>query len=275
MQPITDWAALWKELVGLNDRWQEVGETQEDHWRNKARLFSENIEKRWSRSDSSRNFLTSKLQEAPGSTLIDIGAGTGAWACLASRYAASITAVDHSRSMIAMMRENLKKAEITNVHILQGSWPDVDVEIHDFSLCSHAVYGVSYFPRFINKMMDVTRQTCFLVIRAPKVDGLMAEFARMILGHPYDSPNFVIAYNILIEMGIYANVLVEDTGLWNGWENNSIEDALADVKGRLGLRNDPTYDVIFSRRLQDELVYAEGKYIWPQGVQSVLIYWDC
>jgi hypothetical protein len=122
--------------------------------------------------------------------------------------------------------------------------------------------------------MEVTRRTCFFLIRAPKIDGLMAEFARMVLGHPHDSPNFVIAYNTLIDMGIYANVLIEDTGLWKGWENDSLEEALADVKRRLGLKNNPSYDAILYRRLEEELTYVDGKYLWPQGIRSVLVYWD-
>jgi SAM-dependent methyltransferase len=274
MQTIPEWAAFWKELVGLNDRWQEVGETQEDHWKNRSRSFSKEIEKRWSQPDSSRKFVVSKLQEAPGSTLVDIGAGTGAWAALTARYATSVTAIDRSNAMIEVMRENLDRAGISNVRIIQGIWPEVDLEPHDFSLCSHAAYGEPDLPRFIRKMMEVTRRTCFFLIRAPKIDGLMAEFARMVLGHPYDSPNFVIAYNTLIDMGIYANVLIEDTGLWKGWENDSLEEALADVKRRLGLKDNPSYDAILYRRLEEELTYVDGKYLWPQGIRSVLVYWD-
>ncbi len=274
MQTIPDWAELWKDLVLLNDRWQEVGETQEDHWKKRARSFSNDIQKSWSRSDSSRDFLVSRLRATPGATLIDIGAGTGAWAVLAAQYASSVTAVDRSHAMIEVMRENLDEAGISNVRIIQGIWPEVEVEPNDFSLCSHAMYGEPDLPRFIRKMMDVTRKTCFLLIRAPKIDGLMAEFARMVLGHPHDSPNFVIAYNTLIEMGIYANVLLEDTGLWKGWTNDSLEEALADVKRRLGLKNNPIYDQLIYRRLEEELTYSEGKYIWPQGLRSVFVYWD-
>jgi SAM-dependent methyltransferase len=274
MQEIPEWAALWKELVELNDRWREVGETQEDHWEKRSRSFSDEIERRWSRPDSSREFLVNRLRATPGATLVDIGAGTGAWAALAAKYAASVTAIDRSRAMIQVMREDLDRAGISNVRIIQGVWPEIDLEPHDFSLCSHALYGEPDFPGFIRKMMDVTRRTCFLLIRAPKIDGLMAEFARMVLGQPHDSPNFVIAYNTLIEMGIYANVLVEDTGLWKGWTNDSLEEALADVKRRLGLKNNPTYDAILYRRLEEELTLVDGKYVWPQGIRSVLVYWD-
>lgn len=274
MQTLPRWADLWKELVMLNDRWQEVGETQEDHWKKRARPFSEEIQKRWSSPDSSREYLVSILSANPEATLVDIGAGTGAWAALAARYAAAVTAIDRSQAMLAVMRENLNEAGIRNVLMIQGTWPQVEIEPHDFSWCSHAMYGAPDLPGFIRKMVEVTRRTCFLLIRAPKLDGLMAEFARMVLGHPYDSPNFVVAYNTLIEMGIYANVLIENTGLWKGWTNDSLEEALADVKRRLGLKNNPAYDANIYRRLEEELTYVDGKYVWPPGLRSVLIYWD-
>jgi hypothetical protein len=172
------------------------------------------------------------------------------------------------------MRKNLDKNGISNVRIVPGAWPDVDIEPHDFSLCSHAMYGASDLPGFIRKMIAVTRRTCFFLIRAPALDTLMAEFARLVLGHPYDSPNFIIAYNTLIEMGIYANVLAEDSGLWKPWTNDSLEEALADVKRRLGLKNNPAYDATIYRRLKEELTYVDGKFVWPPGVRSAFIYWD-
>ncbi len=274
METIPDWAELWRELVNLYDHWHADGEVPEDHWKHRARSFSEEIERRWSRPDSSRDFFVSRLNMLPEGTLVDIGAGTGAWSILASRSLASVTAVDRSAGMIEVMRENLEKAGVSNVRVVEGAWPDVDLEPHDFSLCSHAMYGEPDFPRFVRKMIAVTRRTCFILIRAPKADGLMAEFARTVLGHPNDSPNFTIAYNCLLEMGIYANVLIEEDGRWKPWSQDSLEDALADVKRRLGLRVNPQYDAYFARRLQEELAFKDGKYVWPHGVRSALIYWD-
>lgn len=274
MQKIPEWAVVWKELAGLNHRWRETGEEQGDHWGGKARSFSDGVRKRWARSDSSRNFLVSRLCAIPGATLLDIGAGVGWWSILAAQHAAAVTAIDHSPSMLAVMRENLDAAGVANVRILDGSWPDVDVEAHDFSLCSHAMYGAADLPRFIRKMAASTRRTCFLLMRAPDLDGLMAEFARMVLGHPHDSPNFYIAYNVLSEMGIYANVLFEDTGLWHGWTNASLDEALADVKRRLGLQENPAYDAAIYRRLEQALTLDDGKYAWPASIRSALVYWD-
>ena len=274
MQTIPNWAGLWKELVELNHYWQEGWDNLEDRWKSRAQTFSEGVEKRWSHPDSSRDFFISRLHAVPEATVVDIGAGTGAWAILAARYAASVTAIERSAAMLEIMRQNLVKTGTSNVRIVPGSWPDVEIEPHDYSLCSHAMYGAADLPGFIRKMVAVTRRTCFFLIRAPELDALMAEFARMVLGHPYDSPNFVIAYNTLIEMGIYANVLTEDSGHWKPWTNDSLEEALEEVKRRLGLKNNASHDAAIYRRLKDELTYVDGKYVWPPGVRSVLVYWD-
>jgi precorrin-6B methylase 2 len=269
-----NWAELWRELVGLYDHNYGDGTTPEDHWNIRARTYSDATEKRWLKKDSSRDFLISRLQSHPDATLVDIGAGTGAWTYMVARYIASVTAIDRSPGMIDVMRENLEKAGITNVRIIQGSWPNVEVESHDYSLCSHAMYGEPDLPKFIRRMVEVTKKTCFMLIRAPKLDSLMGEFARMVLGHPYDSPNFVVAYNTLIEMGIYANVLFEGNGHWRAWENNSLDEAMTVVKRRLGLMNTPDYDEIIYRRLSEELVFSDGKYTWPLGIRSALVYWN-
>ena len=92
----------------------------------------------------------------PGSTVLDIRAGTGAWSIPLAGRAARVTAVD----------------------IVTGSWPDVHVETHDYSLAAHSVYGSADLPRFVERMLALTRRTCFLVLHIPVVGGVMAEAAK-------------------------------------------------------------------------------------------------
>ncbi len=277
MEKMVDWAQLWRELSerhlhGGARRKQPEGE--DDAWRTKARGFDAHIKQRWAVPDSTRARVIAELQAHPGSTLVDIGAGTGAWAALLSRYAHHVTAVEPSAAMIEVMRDNLAAEGVTNVTIVQGSWPEVEVPEHDMALCSHAMYGCPDLPGFIRRMEEVTRRTCFLVLRAPAADGLMARFATRVWGQPYDSPNFQIAYNILLQMGIYANVLMEDTGLWEPWKHANLEEALADVKRRFGLEKDDRHDGYLAELLQQHLAYQDGCYVWPRGVRSALVHWE-
>jgi SAM-dependent methyltransferase len=274
MEKITDWTALWRELVEVKTRSRprETGpEAQVDFWRVKAREFDESVKRRWTRPDSSRDFVISQLDA--NATVLDIGAGTGAWAALLARYVHKVTAVEPSPAMIEVMREKLAAEGHTNIEIVQGAWPDVVVEPHDFSLCSHAMYGYPDLPAFIRRMVVSTKRMCFLVLRAPTVDGVLAEAAWHIWGQPYDSPNFTIAYNILLQMGIYPSVLMENTGLWDPRTSESLAEALRKTKRRFGLDGLTEHDDFLVDLLHRRLTYQDGQYVWPRGVRSALIYW--
>jgi hypothetical protein len=175
--------------------------------------------------------------------------------------------------MIEVMREKLAAQGHTNVETVQGAWPDVLVEPHDFSLCSHAMYGYPDLPAFVRRMVASTRCTCFLVLRAPSLDCVLAEAARHIWGQPHDSPNFTIAYNVLLQMGIYPNVLMENTGLWDSRSSESLEQALSAVKRRFGLDGMTEHDDFLADLLRRRLTYQDGQYVWPREVRSALVYW--
>jgi SAM-dependent methyltransferase len=273
---MTDWIRLWRELVETKPRdWKEGGASVTgDVWCTKAREFNAGISRRWAKSDSSRDFIVAQLDAAPGATLLDIGAGTGSWAILLSRHARKVTAVDSSIAMIQVMQENLQAENVTNVEIVHGSWPDLQVEQHDFTLCSHAMYVCPDLPIFVQRMVQATRRTCFILMRAPTADGIMAEAAMHIWGLPYDSPNFQVGYNALLQMGIFPNVLMENTGRWDPWTNATLEEALAEVKRRFGLSQVSEHDEFLTNLLRRRLSLVDGQYVWPRGVRSALIYWD-
>jgi precorrin-6B methylase 2 len=276
MERATDWIRLWRELVEVQARrWaaREQGQDEDDAWKDRAHAFDTFVRKRWTRPDSSRRTMIAALQERPGATVLDIGAGTGSWAALLARHARLVTAVEPSPAMIEVMERNLADEGIENVRIVQDTWPEAQVAVHDFSLCSHAMYGCPDLPAFIQRMIDVTRQTCFLVMRAPTVDGVLAEAAKHVWGHPYDSPNFQVAYNAMLQMGLFPNVLMEDSGLWDARTNDSLEEALADVKRRLGLADvdNDEHDAFLQDLLCRRLTWQDGQYVWPPGVRSALV----
>ena len=150
MQNGTDWIMLWKELVEAQSHmWKKrkPREGEEDHWRHKARSFSEAVKQRWAHPDSHRDFILSLVKSLSRSTVLDIGAGTGGWA------------------VPLAMRENLESEGVDNVEIIQGPWPESEMEAHDFSLCSHAMYGCSDLTAFVHAMTKATRRTCFMLMR--------------------------------------------------------------------------------------------------------------
>ena len=279
MQALTNYASLWQQLAEAHAKsWnKEQGldpHRDPDAWRDKARSYFEHVQRRWVQPDSSRAFVVNWLDSHPGSTVIDIGAGPGAWTVLMAQHAALVTAVDPSEAMLGVLKENAAIAGLHNVNMVHAPWPDAEVGMHDASLCFHAMYAAADLPAFITRMNSVTRRTCFLGLRVPTHDGLMARAARRVWGHDYDSTNFQVAYNVLLEMGIYANVLMEDSGLWEPWTSPTLEDALKDVKRRLGLADVSEHDAWLRDLLKEGLTPVGDQYVWPRGVRSALVYWD-
>ena len=152
MEKITDALRLWRQLVERHvEHYPAHGDDEDrDVWVERARWFHQMVLKRWQQRDSSRDFVISQLKQHPGSTVLDIGAGTGAWSCLMAGHARSVTAVEPSEGMLTVMQENLAQQGIDNVAIVQDTWPEAEVEPHDFSLCAHALYGCADLERFMS-----------------------------------------------------------------------------------------------------------------------------
>ena len=276
MQKLTDWYQLWEELSQLQNKAFErkQTETQEDVWKDKARKFDKMVDERWAKPDSSRDFIVQKLKDNPGSTLLDVGAGTGKWSILAAAFAKEVTAFDPSPAMQSVLKEKIDAQKISNINIVTGTWPEDDIGCHDYVLASHSMYGVGDFKGFVNRMNQKAKKGCIMVLRAPFQDSIMAVAAQKVLGQPYDSPNFQIAYNALLGMDIYSDVIMEADGSWPGWVNDSFEQALGELKNRLGIKDSLEYDDFFSDLLNKHLTQKENMVVWPPGNRSALVYWD-
>lgn len=271
-----DWLAMWRGLVTRREwRFQDTeSDERHDHWRDRAQEFDSHVRERWTKPDSSRDFILSRIDGNPGSTILDIGAGTGKWAILLAAHAKHVTALEPSPAMLDMLRANLVDKQIANVTVVPDRWPQASVEIHDFTLCSHAMYGFADFEMFVRRMEAVTRHTCFLLMRIPILDSIMAEASTHLWGHPHDSANAIVALNALWQMGIFPNVLMEGSGLWKPWVNASLEDALSDIKRRLGVSEIQTHDDYLMDLLRRRLKVIDGQYVWDRGVQTAMIYWQ-
>ncbi|PKN97377.1 MAG: SAM-dependent methyltransferase [Chloroflexi bacterium HGW-Chloroflexi-4] len=274
MQTITDWAVLWRELVevrcGNKSKGIETnGET--DYWAVEARNYDQRVKSKWARLDVSRQFVFETIQ--PNSTIIDIGAGTGAWTIQFAKKMTKVTAVEPSSAMREVLLENIKEENSGNIEIVTDKWPQVKVPVHDYVFCSHAMYECDDFVKFVTRMMECARKMCFLLIRAPSPDGLITEACRHIWHQPHDSPNFTIAYNILLQMGINANVRFEESDRQHYIACESEESALHEIKERMGLLGTSENDDYLRDLLHRRLIKQDDQYIWPGSRRSALIYW--
>ncbi len=207
----TDWAGLWLELceVSRQRRLRRMGRT----WTGRSQRHPPGPGAGPSRIRPARR-LRPCWRLHPARRCWTSKAGTGAWAAYFAPFVARITAVEPSPAMLDVLQETLADQDIRNVDVLQATWPDADAWRSLTSPSARMLCAAAICLRSC-AAWNGWRRTCFLVLRAPSTEGVMAEAALHLWGHPYDSPNFQIAYNVLLRMGIRPNVLFEDAGCGN------------------------------------------------------------
>ena len=262
------WPDLWREL---SDRFRWPETRGSSGWReDRARHFDvASKRKSAERPDPLLEFLLSNLE--PDYAVLDIGAGTGRFAIPMAKVAREVTAVEPSPNMSAFLRENAAAEGASNIRLVESGWEDAQVERHDVVFCSHAMYTTPDMVSFVRKMEAHAGAACFLLMRVPSHDGVMAELCTHVYGQPHDSPNFVVGYNVLYSMGIYANVMME--AFMRPWTNANLDDALERAKRHLRLGDDTTHDEMIQDTLARRLTLRDGEYHWPDGMRSALAWW--
>jgi len=258
-----DWLELWCELVTRNTR-PKTDKRLVERYRAHSR-------KRTERLDPLLEVVLKEMDERDA--VIEIGPGTGRWTIPVAKRVRSVTAIEPSAGMVDILRENLNHAGFHNVEILSQTWEDASPSIHDAVMCSHGMYGSPDLAAFVRKMERFAHKSCWLALRLPPGNGIMAELSLKIHGCRHDSPDAVIAWNALYALGIHANVLVEE-GMEN-WVNDTLDDAFSRAKRHLRLETDETkYDDLIYSTLRRRLSLSNGVYIWPDGMRSALLRWS-
>lgn len=256
----TNWLELWCQLVRATSHpdSDELVKRYETHSHTRAE-----------RPDPLLDFILKEISSSL--SVIDIGSGNGRWTVPIARKAKKVIAVEPTKAMQNLLRENIYSAGVTNVQIIEAAWEEAVIQPEDIIVCAHAMYGSPDLESFVRKMESHARKGCYLALRLPPTDGILGEISSVIFGRRYDSPNAIIAYNALYSLGIYTNVLTEDT-IFN-WVNANFEDAFLRAKRHLHLETSTAYDALIRDTLRRRLIYSDNSYIWPDGMRSALLWW--
>ncbi len=266
----TDWIGLWRDLA---ERFRTTPKQREKgvggRWARRActRGYSEEKRRR-DRDDPLMHFVLNQLE--PDDTVLDIGAGIGRWSIPMAMACRKVTALDAHPPMLELLRENAAAENIRNIETVLDDWATAEVASHCHVLSSHSVYNSPDIAGFVRKMEACALKTCYLVMRVPPHNGIIGELSRRIHGTFHDSPNFIVGYNALLQMGIAGHVVMEEHA--RPWHNQTLEEALSRAKRHLHLETD-THDNLVMDMLKEHLVVRDGRYWWPDGMRSALVWW--
>ena len=223
----------WGEMVRVeheqSDRMRGV--RPNDHWTDYARQFKDDPHRQ---GDALVEALRAHLR--PEDTLLDVGAGGGRLALPLALSCRSVTAVEPSPSMCAVLRETAGEYGIENVSITDSGWLEASVEPADVVLCSHVVYVVEDIGAFVHKLNRHARRLALCVLfqfpPQTQISGLWEQVHGELRHRLPCLPEFL---PVLEELGIRADVTELEAQPARGFD--SLEEARQMIQRRLYVRD--------------------------------------
>lgn len=142
------------------------------------------------------------------STMLDIGAGPGSFTIPFAQHIKSVTAIEPSKGMVAVLKENVKEAGVENFYVIEELIQDLPQDgSPDFQFDPVAVSLVLWmfpdvWPRLL-QMEQYSKGYCAIVAGIP-------DWKNPREASKSDVQEFQILYNILLSQGRSPNVSIID-----------------------------------------------------------------
>lgn len=238
-----------------------------ERWRGLAKRIDDGSERR---PDPLLDFVLGRLE--PDATVLDIGSAIGRWTIPIAERVRAVTAVEPVDAMRRVLLDRLAARRLTNVRVVEAPWMDAGVPMHDVVVAAHSMYTSPDIVAFARKMNACARRTCYMALRMPAHDGIIGELSERIHGEWHDSPNFILAYNALLDAGFLPNVFIEPAAV-RFWTDASLTEAAARACRHLRLSDD-RFEALIEETLERRLTRTAGGYRWPDCMRSALVWWE-
>lgn len=265
-KPESEYKNCVKKMVSCSDRWLDPV---------RCKKFSDSI--RENNFAASHGRITSIIY-TPQSRILDIGAGPGTLALPFARLVSHVTAVEPSESMRSYILQGMGEFGIDNISIVPKLWEDVDISWdlsppYDVVIASYSL-GFPDLREGLLKMIAASSRYIYIFWFADMLSSWQRNYGGIwedLFGIPisaYKKPNII--FNILHQMGIYANVEVtqeEQVQRFSG-----IDEAVSDQGAGLNLETEQQY-AILRRFLLERLQPEDGGLVLRNVSPRAKIWW--
>ena len=196
-----------------------------------------NFHKR-TKKDDYQKLLFSKLILDKNDTILDLGCGEGSITIPIAKKVKKITGIDSSTKMLELLNQKAKNQKITNIKTIQKPLENITYEEigpHDIVIASRSLNGIKPIKKTLKTINEIANKYIFITLFGPENWKLEKEFNKYINRKNKEFPGHNYIFNILFNMGIYANV--ERLNIQTYREYNSIDEAMDNGKFRLDLLN--------------------------------------
>jgi len=271
-----DWNEVWK-VQGLESRNNRGFRTCIDRWSDREQCRKYDRQARMNDWKRSRDMIA-RMDISPSSRVLDIGAGPGTLAIPLAGMVRHVTAVEPSPGMIECLHENVRAGGFDNVSVVPKRWEDVDVgedleAPYDVVVASYSL-GFDDLKGALQKMDAAANGNVYIFwfadMKSPWQQNYGGIWERLYGVPPKKDGNPNIVFNLLTQMGIFANVEVFPEEMTSRFA--SLEDAVADQRHGLNIKS-PEQEAVLRDFLANKLSKENGEYVMRNMSYRAKIWW--
>ena len=169
-------------------------------------------------------------------TFLDVGSGCGTFAIPLAKAGKTVTALDPSKAMIALLDEEIKKKKLRNVKTINAAWGEVEIKPYDAILCANVPGLLKDSMDFLKQANALAKKAVFLIEGAdPNADKFYyKELYPLLFNKPFlPRTDYLKTYTDLHSLGIFANVEVIEYDFDQPFDN--MEEAVDFWKEYMGI----------------------------------------
>ncbi len=265
-RPFIDWNDVWKKTQEK----KHAPTRDPKFWDKRAPEFARHA----SSSDYIGQFIAIMKPESYWSVL-DIGCAAGTLAIPLSPSVRSITALDRSSAMLSLLEERCHAQARKNIRIINGRWEDdwesLGIGKHDVVIASRSLI-LDDLREAIGKLMQFAGKRIYISTLVD--DGPHDRAIIEAVGRKFNNgPDYIVVYNLLRDMGIYANVsftINREVKLFT-----DLDDAVDAMRWMLHEMT-PEEEILLRGHLQMTLIKENGYWKLPyrRTVRWAVLWWD-
>ncbi len=263
---LTDWNELWRKTHAG----KHVPMHDHEFWEKRALEFTRHA----TASDYIDQFLAIMKPE-PHWSVLDIGCAAGTLAVPLAPSVKTITAVDPSTTMLSFLDDRCRQQGIGNIRAVKGRWEDdwdeLGIGVHDVAIASRSLI-VDDLREAVLKLQSHASKHVYI---STLVDD--GPYDRTILGavgrECYLGADYIVVYNLLRQMDIYANVAFTVNREENSYRD--VEDAVSSMRWMI-YEMTPEEEERLRDHLKDCLVRDGDRWKLPycRVVRWAVLWWD-
>ena len=238
-----DWTGFWAEKLSkkIDKNWDEA-----------AAGFYKRTKKEDYNTALFENLILDKTD-----TVLDVGCGEGSVTIPIAQRVKKVIGIDSSPKMLEYLEKRARDNNITNIETIFKPIEEISYdEIGDVDVivCSRSLNGIIPIEEVLAELNRIANKYVFITIFGPENKKIEKDFDRELGIKTEDFPDYNYFFNILYNMGIYANIKRFDLNNYRKYD--SIEEAIDNGKFRLDLYSDDEKELL-KEYLERILTYDE------------------